>query len=170
MLNPRNSTNISHPLFCPLHVLLVWWWVLSLMISSTFLASELYSKVMGFISEIHAQIRHFLFSITAKKGQREMFYLTTLSVTKFMLHQWWMDAWMNEYIHTYHFVAPQILPYNSQTWNLSERERERTHRWNKRHNTIWINKCQYYSLHNQILCITSYISFASLITLFKTEQ
>jgi len=42
---------------------------------------------------------------------------------------------MNEYIYTYHFVGPQILSYNSQTWNLSEREvgrgrereRERTH-------------------------------------------
>jgi hypothetical protein len=57
------------------------------MILSTFLASDKRGKVNGFISEIHAQIRQFLLSITAKKGQREMLYLTKLSISNFMLHQ-----------------------------------------------------------------------------------
>ena len=36
------------------------------------------------------------------------------------------------YIHTYHFVGPQILSYNSWTWNLSE----------KTHNTLLISFAQ----------------------------
>jgi len=30
---------------------------------------------------------------------------------------------INIYIHTYHFVGPQILSYNSQTWNLSKKKK-----------------------------------------------
>jgi len=33
--------------------------------------------------------------------------------------EWWND---NTYIHTYHFIGPQILSYNSQTWNLPEKK------------------------------------------------
>ena len=48
---------------------------------------------------------------------------------------------------THNFVGPQILSYNSRTWNLSEKNTLHTNK----HNTI--NKCQYYSLQNQIMCI-----------------
>jgi hypothetical protein len=38
------------------------------------------------------------------------------------------------YIHTYHFVGPQMLSYDSQTWNLSAKAHN-TKKQNE-HNTI----------------------------------
>jgi len=61
-------------------------------------------------------------------------------------------TYIHTYTHTYHFVGPQILSYNSRAWNLSEKTHNtQTNTAKKKHNTI--NRCQYYSLQNQILCI-----------------
>ena len=103
--------------------------VLSLMILSTFLASELCGKVKGFISEIHAQIRHFLLSITAKKVQREMFYLRR---SQFLIlcyvNDRWMNEWMNTYIHIISLVQKfcHITVGHETCQRETERERERT--------------------------------------------
>jgi len=53
---------------------------------------------------------------------------------------------INTRTHTYHFVGLQILSFNSRTWNLSPHN---TQTKQTQYNTP--NKCQYYSLQNQIL-------------------
>ena len=46
-------------------------------------------------------------------------------------------TYIHTYIHTYHFIGPQILSYNSQIWNLSEKHNTQTKEMNT--NTIQYN-------------------------------